>query len=188
VSSIWRPPEASEATLEEAYATSQAGEPGPVLVQVSPGALSGEGTEPSTASPERPRPETPSIEEIARRVREARRIVLYVGQGANGAAAELTRLMEILKAPLVTTTSGRGVVPEDNPWVLCFDRGSVPVLNELLESADLILALGCKFSHNGAHGFRLRLAPDRLIHVDASEGVLGANYDASLTLAPTSRP
>jgi acetolactate synthase-1/2/3 large subunit len=83
----------------------------------------------------------------------------------------------------VTTTSGRGVVPEDNPWVLCFDRRSVAVLNEFLESANLVLALGCKFSHNGAHGFRLRLAPDRLIHVDASEAVLGANYEASLTMA-----
>ena len=178
-----RTAEGVEATLEEAYAVSRAGEPGPVVVQVSPGTLSDEGTVSPPAPSERPHQEAPSVDEIALRVCGARRIVLYVGQGANGAAAELLQLMETLKAPLVTTTSGRGVVPEDNPWVLCFDRGSVPLLNELLDSANLVLALGCKFSHNGAHGFRLRLAPDRLIHVDASEAVLGANYDASLTLA-----
>ncbi len=178
-----RTAEGVEATLEEAYAVSRAGEPGPVVVQVSPGTLSDEGTVSPPAPSERPHQEAPSVDEIALRVCGARRIVLYVGQGANGAAAELLQLMETLKAPLVTTTSGRGVVPEDNPWVLCFDRGSVPLLNELLDSANLVLALGCKFSHNGAHGFRLRLAPDRLIHVDASEAVLGANYDASSTLA-----
>ncbi len=174
--------EGIEATIAEAHAVSQAGEPGPVVVQVSPGALSDESTPPSPASQEPPRPNEPSVDEIALRLRGAGRIVLYVGQGASDAPEELLRLVEILKAPLVTTTSGRGVVSEDHPWVLCFDRRSVDVLNELLESADLVLALGCKFSHNGARGFRLRLPPDRLIHVDASEAVLGVNYEASLTL------
>jgi acetolactate synthase I/II/III large subunit len=174
--------ESIEATLEEAHAICQAGEPGPVVVQVSPGILSEEAAA-SQASSEPHLSKAPAVDEIALRLSGAQRVVLYVGQGANGAAAELLQLMETLKAPLVTTTSGRGVVPEDNPWVLSFDRRSVQVLNELVESASLVLALGCKFSHNGAHGFRLRLAPDRLIHVDASESVLGANYDASLSLA-----
>ncbi len=176
--------EGIEPTLAEAHAVSQAGEPGPVVVQVSPRILSEEavaGT--SSAYTGAQLPKAPAVDEIALRLSGAQRVVLYVGQGANGAAGELLQLVEILKAPLVTTTSGRGVVPESHPWVLSFDRRSVQVLNELVESANLVLALGCKFSHNGAHGFRLRLAPDRLIHVDASEAVLGANYDASLTLA-----
>jgi acetolactate synthase-1/2/3 large subunit len=175
--------EGIEAILEEAHAVSQAGEPGPVVVQVSPRVLSEEVAASPSASSGPRLSKAPSVDEIALRLSGARRVVLYVGQGANGAAAELLQLMETLKAPLVTTTSGRGVVPESHPWVLSFDRRSVQVLNELVESANLVLALGCKFSHNGAHGFRLRLAPDRLIHVDASEAVLGANYDASLTLA-----
>lgn len=175
--------ETIEATLEEAYAVSQAGEPGPVLVQVSANLLLDERPGSPPASSQARLLSPPSVEGIALRLAKARRIVLYVGQGANGAAAELQQLVELLQAPFVTTTSGRGVVPENNPWALCVDRGNISALNELLESADLILALGCKFSHNGAHGFRLRLAPDRLIHVDASESVLGANYDASFTLA-----
>ncbi|MGA7993057.1 MAG: thiamine pyrophosphate-binding protein [Thermoanaerobaculia bacterium] len=172
-----------EATLEEAFAVSQAGEPGPVLVQVPANLLSDE-VPASPLSPSQARLSSPPpVEEIAHRLEKAQRIVLYVGQGANGAAAELEQLAELLQAPFVTTTSARGVVPESNPWALCVDRGNISALNDLLESADLILALGCKFSHNGAHGFRLRLAPDRLVHVDASESVLGANYDASFTLA-----
>jgi acetolactate synthase-1/2/3 large subunit len=172
-----------ETTLDEAHAYSQAGEPGPVLVQVSPKVLLEQTAASVSDSPRPRRSQPPPVDEIALRLGRARRVVLYVGQGANGAATELLQLVEALRAPVVTTTSGRGVIPEDNPWALCVDRGSVEVLNELFECADLVLALGCKFSHNGAHGFRLRFAPGRLIHVDASEAVLGANYEATLTLA-----
>jgi acetolactate synthase-1/2/3 large subunit len=36
--------------------------------------------------------------------------------------------------------------------------------------------LGCKFSHNGSGGFKLRIDQEKLVHVDASEEVVGANY------------
>ena len=73
----------------------------------------------------------------------------------------------------MTTTSGRGVLSEDHPWVVPFDRGSSDALNELVAACDLVVALGCKFSHNGAHGFRLKLPKEQLVHVDASKDVLG---------------
>jgi acetolactate synthase I/II/III large subunit len=45
-----------------------------------------------------------------------------------------------------------------------------------------VLALGCKLTHAGTGNFRLELPSDRLIHVDASEEVLGANYPARLAI------
>ncbi len=170
-----------ESVLAEAYALCQAGEPGPVVLQVPP-TLAAEVSEPrSREIPPQP-PSTPPTDDLQHRLEQAQRPLLYVGQGAFAAAGELRDLVEALRIPVVTTTSGRGVLPEDHPWVIPFDRGSSDVLNELVASADLIVALGCKFSHNGAHGFRLRLPAERLIHVDASPEVLGANYDASMTL------
>ena len=61
---------------------------------------------------------------------------------------------------------------------------AIPLLKEELlvgrrESCDIVLVLGCKFSHNGAHGFRLKIPADRLVHVDASPDVPGSNYEAS---------
>ena len=58
--------------------------------------------------------------------------------------------------------------------------GQIDELNALLESADLIVVIGAKLSHNGTSGFGLRLSRDRLVHVDASAEVIGANYPASL--------
>lgn len=172
-----------EDTLRRAHALCLAGEPGPVVVQVRPPLFAMQGPEPPPWKPPAGPTEAPPLGEIERRLGRAGRPLLYVGQGALGAAQELRDLVERLRAPVVTTTSARGVLPEDHPWVLRFDRLSTEVLNDLAESADLILALGCKFSHNGAHGFRLRLPADRLIHVDASTDVLGANYETSMSLA-----
>lgn len=170
-----------EDLLREAYDLCLAGEPGPVVVHLPANLGAEEGDRQPASSPTSAVPRG-SIDELERRLNEARRPLLYVGQGAAGAAEELRELVESLRAPVLTTTSARGVLSEDHPWVVPFDRGGSDALNELVASSDLVLALGCKFSHNGAHGFRLRLPPDRLIHVDASAEVLGANYPTSLAL------
>ncbi|HKD17607.1 MAG TPA: thiamine pyrophosphate-binding protein, partial [Thermoanaerobaculia bacterium] len=171
-----------ETAVRTAYAVCREGEPGPVVVQIPATLFDADVEAPSDAPNSDLEPAAPDVGPIARRLAAARRPLLYVGQGAENAANELFELVEATGAPVVTTTSARGVVPEDHPRVLRFDRRRTNVLEDLVESADLVLALGCKFSHNGAHGFRLRLPADRLVHVDASPAVLGANYEASLTL------
>jgi acetolactate synthase-1/2/3 large subunit len=129
-------------------------------------------------------PDTQRIKEIAALVASAHRPLLFVGAGAAGAADALAGLAERLGAPVVTTTSGRGCLSEDHPLSLGFELGGTRArpLNALLERADLVLALGCKFSHNGARGFALRIPPAKLVHVDASGEVLGVNYDPRIGL------
>jgi acetolactate synthase I/II/III large subunit len=170
-----------EEILVEAHVLCTAGEPGPVVVHV-PVDLAAEAGAPKPVPLPPPAPATASLRDLERRLAEARRPLFYVGQGAAGAAGELRALVEALRIPIVTTTSARGILSEDHPWVIPFDRGSSDALNELVASCDLVLALGCKFSHNGAHGFRLKLPKERLIHIDSSADVLGANYAASMTL------
>jgi acetolactate synthase-1/2/3 large subunit len=93
-------------------------------------------------------------------------------------------VVERWNVPVITTPAGRGVLPEDHPLALRFDgaSGNVTVINELLQRADHILALGCKLSHNGTAGFSLVLSPDRLVHVDTAAAVLNASYPAHLTV------
>ena len=68
-----------------------------------------------------------------------------------------------------------------SPLAAIWESGIEPV-NELIGQADLVLALGCKFSHNGTAGFGLRIAEAVLVHVDASPEVLEANYPASMAI------
>jgi acetolactate synthase-1/2/3 large subunit len=49
-------------------------------------------------------------------------------------------------------------------------------LNDLVAASDVVLALGCKFSHNGSRGFRLTIPQEKLLQIDASPAVIGANY------------
>lgn len=171
--------------IAAAYAESLASEPGPVLVQVARGVWEETCTAPvSRESSGAAAHETGGVAAVAQAIEASRRCLLLLGQGCFGAAQLATRLAERLNAPVATTTSGRGVVCEDHRLSLGFELGGnrSETLNALIEASDLVLAIGCKFSHNGSRGFRLRIPPEKLIHVDASQRVLGANYPASLTL------
>ena len=175
-------------TVAEAYGLALSGEPGPVLLQWSRDALAGlpvnrfEQTSfgPVGGSP----PGDSLVEEAATLLGTARRPVLFVGQGAVGAAGQVQRLAELIVSPVFTTASGRGVLPEDHALALGFDlvRSETRILNEMIRLSDCIVALGCKLTSAGTGGYQVELPSDRLIRVDASEEVLGANYPARLAI------
>ncbi len=182
--------------LGAAYQRAQSGEPGPVLVHLHEKALAGEarwedppegdgfaaGGEASVDragdSPADPEP----WREAARRIEASRKPLVIAGQGALGAADALRAFVERRRALVLTTTSGRGALPEDHPLSLGWECSGTRtgVLDELVEESDVVLALGVKFSHNAARGFRWKIPREKLIHVDTSEDVLGANYPAAI--------
>lgn len=176
------------AVVRRACADAVAGEPGPVLVHVARRALgetgasaSGNGSVETSASTDA---DADALSAALHAVVSAKRCMIFSGQGCNGESQRLQRLAEALGAAVVTTASGRGALPEDHPLSLgfAFAGNGAEVLNELIAASDLVLAIGCKFSHNGSRGFRLRIPPDKLVHVDASAAVLGANYPARIAL------
>ena len=176
--------------LAAAHAQALAGEPGPVLVEIAQALLDARGPTSSVLSDNMPSEHpTPlawrsDVDAATHTLATARRCVIFAGQGSHAAASLLLQLAETLSAVVVTTTSGRGVVAEDHPLSLGFELGGngAATLNALIDASDLVLAIGCKFSHNGSHGFRLRIPAEKLIHVDASAAVLGANYPARLAI------
>jgi len=172
-----------ESRIREAVAAATTGEPGPVLVEVAAEVLSSGSVAAAAVLPPEA-PTAPELRELIVRLRSAQRPLLFAGQGAAGGADALRRLAEWMNAPVVTTLSGRGVLPEDHPLAVGVNLGGpgVVTVNQLIASADLVVALGCKLAHNGTGGFRLELPRERLVHVDASAEVLGANYPASLLI------
>jgi len=162
------------------------GEPGPVMLECAATALE----EPARPTPVRgasaeltlgPDAVAAAVEQLA----AARRPLLMAGQGCAGASASLRELAELLSAPVVTTLSGRGVLPEDHELALGFEyeRGDVADLNELIRECDAVLVLGCKLTAAGSALFELKLPAERLIQVDTSRECLGATYPARLAIA-----
>lgn len=177
------------ARVAEALDLALLGEPGPVLLEWSPGVLTAGPSGPLVRPPRgrAPSPPSPQVDELRSLLVGARRPVLLVGQGSAEAAPLVQQLAERFPAPVLTTCSGRGVLPEDHELSLAFDypRGDVGRLNGLLETADLVVALGARLSSASTYDFALKIPPDRLVHVDASEETLGATYPARLLIAGT---
>jgi acetolactate synthase-1/2/3 large subunit len=173
-----------EPTLNEALALTTRGEPGPVLVEVAAHLLEAELDAAFDAGPGRATAAVPDSTSAWAMLAAATRPVIFAGQGAQGAASAVRALAHRWRAPVVFTSSGRGVLDDTDPLALVedFSTGLGSVVPELLERADLILALGCKFTHNGSAGGRLDLPRDKLVRVDASSEVLAANYPAQVAV------
>jgi acetolactate synthase-1/2/3 large subunit len=176
-------PSDAMAAVADAYQAAAAGEPGPVMLEIGPGVMSAP-AQARSIPPSRPvmDPAAGGIEALVGRLEDAPRVLLYIGGGAAGATEQVRTLVRMIGAAVVTTTSGRGVVPEDDPAVVIRDTGlgCQDVLNRLARKADLVVALGCKFSHNGAAGFALSLDSRKLVTVNT--GGPSRNYPAHLHL------
>ncbi|MBK6350438.1 MAG: thiamine pyrophosphate-binding protein [Proteobacteria bacterium] len=161
--------------MHQAYALATSGEPGPVVVMlgVSTKAAPQEGSH-SVVHAMAAVP-TGQVEALTARVATARRPVIFAGQGCIASAPALQALVERLGAPLLTTPSARGVVPEDHPLAMGFDthRGTVDAVNALLGDSDLVLVLGAHLGHNGTSGHHLKFDPASALHVDSDPAVLG---------------
>jgi len=155
--------------VHQAFEVARSGEPGPVVVF-----LGGQGTSATHAGGTAGDDEAARAYDIWSRIRAARRPVLFAGQGCLGSAAALQSFAERFHAPVVTTTSARGVVPEDHPLAMGFDahRGTAGAVNDLFGAADLVVVLGARLGHNGTAGHALRFPPGRTVRVDADPGVL----------------
>jgi len=129
------------------------------------------------------------VDRAARLLREAKRPLVLAGGGvvASEAEPELLALAEFLGAPVTVTWMGKGAIPEDHPlyaWP-CGDLGSISG-NTLAREADVILALGCRFTDRTASSFRrdvtFNIPPTKLIHIDLDPYEIGKNYPVELGL------
>lgn len=138
--------------------------------------------------PQLPRASDSVIEEIAERVKAAKRPMLWLGGGARGAGKEATELMR-RGFGVVTSTNGRAVVSEEESGSLgAFNM--TPEAAALYQSCDLMIVVGSRLRGNETRNNKLPL-PRPLIQIDAEASQGGRNYpvevfahgDAAGTLA-----
>ncbi|MGH8290894.1 MAG: 5-guanidino-2-oxopentanoate decarboxylase [Steroidobacteraceae bacterium] len=126
-------------------------------------------------APLEPAPE--QINRAAAVLATARRPLIIAGGGARGAGNSLPRLVEALDGYLISTTAGKGLLPEDHPANL---GASLPYreTQELVASADVIIAVGTELSETDFYaGTRLPMT-GRLIRIDLDPAKLADQYGA----------
>ncbi len=122
------------------------------------------------------------VDRAAEMLMRASRPLIWAGAGAtrSGAGALIGELATRLAAPVVTTYSGRGIVPPDHP---CFVPGPVHAreVGVLWDEADVVLAVGTDFDGMMTQNW-LMPKPPTLIAVNFEPRDANKNYTADLTL------
>jgi len=140
--------------LREAFHLATTGRPGPVLIDVPKDVGQGPCDAPFTDELDLPgyavptRADPDRIAEAARYLSEARRPLLYVGQGAviADAGKAITTLAEKLRAPVVNTLLGKGAVDETHPLHLgMLGMHGTAYANKAVVDCDLIMAIGARW-------------------------------------------
>lgn len=120
-----------------------------------------------------PRPPEAAIEELAGRIRNARRPMLWLGGGARDASTEASELMQ-RGFGVVTSANGRATVAEDAPASLgAFNM--TPEAIEIYASCDLMIVVGSRLRGNETHNNAMPL-PRPLVQIDADALQGGRNY------------
>ncbi len=115
------------------------------------------------------------------------RPLIWAGGGVNhaGAASALLTLAEQWSIPVVTSTAGRGSLPEDHPLCLGPLITEQPLSNIVAE-ADVVLAVGTHFQMYTT-GFWQQRITENLIHLDADPTVIGRTYPAKIAVTGDAR-
>jgi len=138
------------------------------------------GPAPAPAAP--PRATDADLRHAAQLLREAQQPMILLGGGAIDAGAAALHLSRAVGAPIVTTTNGKGAVPEDDPAALGVTTTLQPVF-EALERADVVLAAGTEFSEiDYYYEGDLPSFSGKLIRVDVDPGQLASGREPTLAL------
>ncbi len=171
-------------TVKKAFYIAESGRPGPVLIDIP------KDVQQEVADTEFPefvkiRGYSPHIEPDVTQVTRAidlllnaERPMIMAGGGVHisGAFSELQALAEMLMIPVVTTFKGKGVFPENHPLSL----GPIGMhghaeANKLVTEADVLLAIGSRFSDRSVGRFDEFGKDMKIIHIDIDPAEIGKN-------------
>ena len=170
--------------LAEAHYIARSGRPGPVVVDLTKTAQTGEmyyswpqrmilpGYNPTTKAHGR------VISDAAKLFAQSYRPVLYVGGGAvrSNAAAEVAELAEVTGAPIVTTLPARGIVPNSNPKALgMLGMHGAVAATAAAQRCDLLVAIGARFDDRVTGKLDAFAPGARVIHIDIDPAEIGKN-------------
>jgi len=180
--------------IEKAFILAESGRPGPVLVDVPMDIFSKEidvalfeRLRLNTKTLHKPTIDEETAAEIVRKLVTAQHPVLYVGGGIirADASAELREFVDHLQIPVAHTLMGKGVLPDDHPFVLGMTGfWGTKFINEQCRGADVILGLGTRFSEADCSSwepeYTFNFPPTKLIHIDIDPAEIGRNYPVEI--------
>ena len=129
-------------------------------------------------------PAAEQVTEMARRIDEARTVLIMCGNGCHGASDLLRALSDRLKAPLIHSVKGKDIMPYDDPrWMGGLGMiGTKAVYNAIMQ-CELLLMVGTDYPYS-------EYLPRRgnVIQIDERPQVLGRRAPTVLGVTGSARP
>jgi acetolactate synthase-1/2/3 large subunit len=177
--------------VKEAFYIASSGRPGPVLVdiprnvQMEQAEMSFEGKIEILGYRINYDPHPLQIKKAVDLLVKAERPMIIAGGGVitSNASKELISVAELLLAPVATTLMGKGAIPENHPLAtgMIGMHGTV-ASNRLIQEADVILAVGMRFSDRSTGAIE-EFCPDaKKIHVDIDSAEIGKNVEVDVPI------
>ncbi len=177
--------------INTAFHIATTGRPGPVLVDLPKNVQSDQAevefTNKIDARGYKPvrEPDLAAISQAAELLSKAETPIILAGGGViiGNASDELVGLSDLLIAPVATTFMGKGAFPENHPLSV----GSIgmhgnPAANRLMGEADVLLAVGTRFSDRATANLNTFASHAKKIHVDIDPAEIGKNVDIDIAV------
>lgn len=174
-------------TIRKAFKIAKSGRPGPVLVDIPKDVQIAMCDFEPKPSPVIAYPlslaDDKKLQHAAELINECKRPYIYFGGGiiSGAASKELIELSAKIDAPMGCSLMGLSAVPDDDPRFLGMQGMHGHYASSVAEDeADLVIALGARFSDR-ATGDKARFAKNfRIIHIDIDNAELHKNIPAFL--------
>jgi len=185
-------PKALETTVKQAFRVATTGKPGPVVVSVPDNVCSADfafrasKTELGAAYPgTRSAPDPADVDRSCQMLRNAKKPAIVVGGGAHisGCYRQVKDLAELLRAPVITTITGKGIIEETHPQALgVTGTFGNPVARDVMREADLLFFVGSKVGQLTTFGYRVPDKATAVIHLDTDPEEIGRNFPGSVPM------
>ena len=186
--------------LKRAFRIAASGKPGPVVVVV-PVEVHAEnaafqehdfvvGKDEGRWPARRMAPLAQDVARVAELLAQAERPLIWAGGGvhASGATGTLETLVAMLQIPVATTYMGKGSISEMHPLAIG-PVGQIgrPSTNDLVRKADLVVAIGTRFTNLDTAGWTLPARGTRLVHVDIDPEEIGRHFEVDVGICCDAR-
>lgn len=177
--------------VKKSFYIAESGRPGPVLIDIP------KDVQQSTADINFPDlikvrgynpiidPDLANVGKAVELLLAAQKPIIMAGGGVilSGAFSELQALAESVMAPVVTTFKGKGAFPENHPLAMGpIGMHGHPEANRIILEADLIIAVGARFSDRSVGRFDEFGKGMNIIHMDIDPAEIGKNKSVDLAI------
>ena len=181
-------PERLPHAIYEGWEICQSGRPGPVHIDMPVDQINSDIDSDLLTKKwgvKMPTEDISGIRDAADLIRNAERPIMLVGGGVIGAGAseEVRRLAEFTNMPVVTTLMSLGAIPSDHPLNMgpLGMHGRMGAL-DAFQSADLIVAIGTKFSDRTYNPHTMPAPGCRVVQIDVDATQFGKSKRPSVNI------